>query len=65
MSIHTIVKTIARKEAIKQLRELYIAVSMTLKYNPHNTFIGTPSEYIRKYTLAKNLKREVYQKYGV
>jgi len=56
---------IARNEAIKQLKCLYFDVIKTLRYNPHNTFKGTASEYIRKYGLAKKLKREIYNKFGI
>ena len=56
---------IARQEATKAIRNLFFDVCTTLANNPHNTFKGTPYEYIRKYGLAKKLKREVYEKFCV
>jgi hypothetical protein len=63
--IRRTMRGIARQEATLQLRSLYNQVRINLMHNPHNTFKGTPSEYIRKYGLAKRLKREVYERFCV
>jgi hypothetical protein len=59
------IRRIAQQEARRQLRELYHNVISTLKTNPHNTFTGSASEYIRKYGLARILKQKIYQNFNV
>jgi hypothetical protein len=62
--LRKIIKELARREAFREIRKLYLEVCYALK-NPHNTFKGTPSAYIRKYELAKSLKAEIYRKFSV
>jgi hypothetical protein len=53
----------AKREVKTQLAILYANVAYTLAVNPHNTFQGTPSEYIRKHNLAARKRQMIIEKY--
>ena len=55
----------AKIEYYNALRLLLKNVRVALKTNPHNTFKGTPKEYIRKFHLHNVIKRSIYQHYEI
>ena len=55
----------AKIEYYNALRLLLKNVRVALKTNPHNTFKGTPKEYIRKFNLHIAMKKAIYKHYEI